>query len=90
MRVPSFPSPAGTVRVQPVPGAHDYVQGVAGALPGVTLLPDPPPRVRGARPGQWWPPAVLDPSWWSRPDRSGTTDVLHVHFGFEQVPTERL
>lgn len=73
------------LRVASVPAGHPYVHHLA-AVDGpdpVVRLPDPRPAVDDPAPGQWWPPAMLDPSWVRR--HRDDFDVMHVHFGFESA-----
>ena len=72
-----------TLRIASVPEDHVYVRHL-GALDGsdrVVRLPDPPPDVPDAIPGQWWPPPMLTPGWVR--DHRDDFDVMHVHFGFD-------
>lgn len=79
-----------TVDVVSVPSGHPYVQHLRP--PGDRTVgfsfradpdPDDPSRPAGDR---WWPPVALDPAWLARQD----CDVLHVHFGFDACPVDRL
>jgi hypothetical protein len=75
------------VRVASVPAGHVYVRHLAGVdgSDRVVRLPDPP-VANGATASQWWPPAMLEPSWVTR--HRHEFDVFHVHFGFDaQSPT---
>lgn len=68
-----------------VPSGHVYVRHLAPepglAAAGAHRLPDPPPRVADPEPGQWWPPAMLDPAW----VRAHDFDLMHLHFGFDAL-----
>ncbi len=76
-------APPPRPRVASVPSAHPYVEHLGA---DVERLPDPP--VPGAEPGQWWPPGVLDAEWIAA--HAGRFDLVHVHFGLESLPLERL
>jgi hypothetical protein len=76
------------IRVASVPANHVYVRHLSRPGDGVVRLPDPPPRFAEARPGQWWPPAMLDPTWLRR--NADTFDVFHLHFGFDAISSEHL
>lgn len=76
-------SPDSRLRVASVPGDHAYVRHLGL---DAELLPDPRPR--GAAPGQWWPPVMLDPAWTAR--HADRFDVMHVHFGMETLTPEAL
>lgn len=67
------------MRIASVPGGHPYVRGLSVPGDGVTRLPDP--RVPGAPSTQWWPPAMLEPSWLRT--HAAEFDVVHVHFGYD-------
>jgi hypothetical protein len=47
----------------------------------VARLDDPVPPGAGLQAGQWWPPAMLSPSWVL--DHHRDFDVFHVQFGFD-------
>ncbi|QWC86867.1 glycosyltransferase [Nocardioidaceae bacterium] len=53
---------------------------------GPRRLPDPVPRVPRPQPGQWWPPAMLSPTWVAQAE----FDVFHLHFGFDAWEPSRL
>lgn len=72
--------------VASVPAAHPYVASVVDS-DVVTLLGDPVPQ-GAARPGQWWPPRLLEPDYLRR--RLGDCDLLHVHFGFDTNSPDQL
>ncbi len=74
----TLPSTTSRLRVASVPGGHPYVRHLGL---DVDLLADPQPR--GAGPGQWWPPVMLDPAWTAA--NADRFDVMHVHFGVETV-----
>ncbi|WP_304105980.1 hypothetical protein [Mycolicibacterium bacteremicum] len=65
-----------------VPAAHPYVHAVVDP-DHITLLPDPVPT-GVTRPGQWWPPRLLEPAFLA--DHIDQIEVLHVHFGFDATP----
>lgn len=75
--------------VASVPAAHPYVEAVVNP-DTVTLLKDPVPKGSN-RPGQWWPPRLLEPDFLrhrlppvaSRAPGHDGVDLLHVHFGFD-------
>ncbi|WP_218917775.1 glycosyltransferase [Nocardioides dokdonensis] len=73
-----------------MPSGHVYVRHLApegpGPARGALRLPDPPPRAVDPEPGQWWPPAMLDPAW----VREHDFDVLHLHFGFDALDPDDL
>ncbi len=73
------------IRVVSVPSAHPYVERIMAAN-GVISLPDP--IVAGAPPGQWWPPAALNPAWIH--EHAASAEVLHIHFGTESFTPWRL
>ena len=75
--------PDGAITVASVPAGHPYVRHLArpGPPDPVVRLPDPPPLADDPRPGQWWPPAMLDPGWVRR--HAGQVDLMHLHFGFD-------
>ena len=66
-----------------VPADHPYVVRAIGPQgephDGLVVLPE----ITGAD-GLWWPPALFDPV--RREAALGGVDVVHVHFGVEQVP----
>lgn len=78
----------GRVRtVAVVPGAHAYSRTVMPVEAGFAALPDPHPDLDGEVAGaRWWPPRMLTPEWVARSD----FDLMHVHFGVEQVPLSTL
>jgi hypothetical protein len=49
----------------------------------VVRLPDSMPDDAAAQPGQWWPPAMLDPEGVYR--YADEFDVFHVHFAFDPL-----
>ncbi|MCS5716023.1 glycosyltransferase family 4 protein [Herbiconiux sp. CPCC 205716] len=73
------------IRVASVPAGHPYVRSVAPGPEAAHILPDPE---LGRPPGQWWPPALLDPQYLFA--ALDGFDLLHVHFGLESVPTPQL
>lgn len=82
--------PSAVLDVVSVPAGHPYVQHLRppdGRAAGFAFRADPDPddpsRPAGDR---WWPPAALEPAWLARQD----CDVLHVHFGFDACPVDRL
>lgn len=79
-----------TIRVASVPAGHVYVQHLAGTHgpDPVTRLADPVPRSHDPAPGQWWPPAMLDPGWLA--DHRDDFDLCHVHFGFDALSAAEL
>ena len=88
---------AGQIRVASIPSGHPYVSHLAppdaddGSVRGsspVHRLPDPRPLVVAPQPGQWWPPAMLDPRWVAT--HGNDFDVMHVHFGFDTATPEDL
>ncbi len=78
----------GRVRtVAVVPGGHAYSRTVMPVEAGFVALPDPHPDLDGEVAGaRWWPPRMLTPEWVARSD----FDLMHVHFGVEQVPMSTL
>lgn len=66
-----------------VPSDHPYIVRAIGPQgephDGLVVLPE----ITGAD-GLWWPPALFDPV--RREAALGGVDVVHVHFGVEQVP----
>ena len=84
------------IRVASIPSNHAYVRNLAavdnpnGDTPDVDpvlRLADPPPNVPDARPGQWWPPVMLDSRWVHAHHQE--FDVAHLHFGFDAAdPTD--
>ncbi|QKE85738.1 glycosyltransferase family 1 protein [Arthrobacter sp. NEB 688] len=70
-----------------MPGGHAYSRTVMPAESGFVALPDPHPDLDGQVAGtRWWPPRMLTPEWVERSD----FDLMHVHFGVEQVPLSTL
>jgi glycosyltransferase involved in cell wall biosynthesis len=71
------------IRVASVPAGHVYVRHLGDPAGGdaVARLDDPVPPGPGVRAGQWWPPAMLSPSWVL--DHHREFDVFHVQFGFD-------
>lgn len=66
-----------------VPASHVYVRHLApvdAQVTAVDRLADPPPS-RPAADGQWWPPAMLDPTWVET--HAAEFDIFHIHFGFD-------
>jgi hypothetical protein len=53
----------------------------------VARLPDPTPTQQ-TTPGQWWPPAMLDPGWIR--EHHDEFDIFHVHFGFDALAADEL
>ncbi|MGG5258846.1 glycosyltransferase family 1 protein [Phycicoccus avicenniae] len=54
---------------------------------GFAALADPHPDHDGQAAGaRWWPPRMLTPGWVAR----SAFDLMHVHFGVEQVPLSTL
>lgn len=77
------------IRVGSIPAGHPYVSHLGG--PGdvrVVRPPDPPPAVADPLPGQWWPPARLEPAWVSA--HHDEIDLMHLHFGFEASSPDQL
>lgn len=74
-----------TIRIVSVPADHPYVRALSDHEQ-LRLLPDPP--VPGGAPGQWWPPAALDPDWIRR--HRDDVDLLHIHFGTESFDAQWL
>lgn len=77
--------PRRPIRVASIPALHPYIQHLA-VPPGdvsdsVVRLQDPPPDVADPQPGQWWPPAMLEPGWPGA--HAMDFDVAHLHFGFD-------
>ncbi|MEO5901828.1 MAG: glycosyltransferase [Ilumatobacteraceae bacterium] len=70
----------GPVRVLSIPAEHPYVRHTLGVVHDVVVLDDPTTP--------WWPPRSLDPVWVR--EHRATFDLVHVHFGFEQIPSEQL
>jgi hypothetical protein len=81
---------ADTLRVASVPAGHVYVRHLSAmeAGGGVVRLPDPRPLHGTATPGQWWPPAMLDPDWVDA--HAAEFDVFHIHFGFDALSAAQL
>lgn len=71
------------VRVASVPAEHVYPRHVTWRGDAVVHLADPAPAVDDASPGQWWPPAMLDPDWVRA--HADEFDVFHIHFGFDAL-----
>ena len=72
-----------------VPAAHAYTRLVAPSAQGWDVLADPHPDLpdRDAADGErWWPPKMLSAQWVEGHD----FDVMHVHFGLEQVELDVL
>ena len=69
------------LRIASVPLDHVYVSHLAATSgpPAVDRLAGF--DVPGARPGQWRPSPVLEPTWLR--GHAGIFEVVHVHFGFE-------
>ncbi|WP_343233190.1 glycosyltransferase family 1 protein [Miltoncostaea oceani] len=87
-RTASPRAPAGVIRVASLPAEHVYVRHIAdpGGSDGVVRLPEP---FRGGPAGaSWYPSPMLDPRWIAR--NAHAFDVMHVHFGFDHLPAERL
>lgn len=82
--------PAAPLRVASVPAAHPYVQHLQDPIDNeaVIRLPDPPPLVAAAGPGQWWPPRMLDLDWVR--EHRDEFDLMHLHFGFDDATPEHL
>lgn len=79
------------ITVASVPTAHRYVEHLdAVGTQSVVRVPDPVPADAdpGKEPGRWWPPRWLEPTWLRA--HIDTVDLLHVHFGFDSIPPERL
>lgn len=79
----------GPITVASVPAGHVYVRH---ALTGpdasrVRVLPDPP-GLGGSEQSQWWPPAVLAPSWPA--SVRDEVDVVHLQFGFDARSPQQL
>ena len=74
---------ASRIRVASVPAGHVYVRhlGDPGGGDVVARLDDPLPPGSGLQAGQWWPPAMLSPSWVM--DHHREFDVFHIQFGFD-------
>lgn len=70
----------GPMRVLSIPAEHPYVRHTLGAAHDVVVLDDPTTP--------WWPPLGLDPTWVR--EHRATFDLVHVHFGFEQIASEQL
>jgi len=71
------------IRVASVPSQHVYVAHLShpAADDGVLRLPDPRPDVDVPLVGQWWPPAMLSPTWIA--EHRDEFDVFHIQFGFD-------
>jgi hypothetical protein len=77
------------IRVASIPNGHPYVAHLAvPSDDGVRRLPDPPPAVPDPLPGQWWPPAVLEPGWIEQ--HADEIDLVHLHFGFDTATPAQL
>ncbi len=70
------------IRVASVPAGHVYVSHLSdpSGADAVVRLADPVPSAV-AQPGQWWPPAMLSPSWVR--DHHDEFDIFHIQFGFD-------
>ncbi|NHA68458.1 glycosyltransferase family 4 protein [Phycicoccus flavus] len=70
-----------------MPGGHAYTRTVMPVEAGFAALPDPHPDRDDCLAGErWWPPRMLTPGWVTR----SAFDLMHVHFGVEQVPVSTL
>lgn len=77
------------ITVASIPTAHRYVEHLdAPQGPSVIRLPDPTPSDAGPGDTRWWPPRFLEPEWLE--SALGTFDLMHIHFGFDSIPAERL
>ena len=78
------------ITVASVPTAHRYVTHLDAADPSPTILRLPDPSPTDLRPGEqrWWPPRWLEPEWLRR--NVDRFDLLHLHFGFDNVPVATL
>lgn len=77
------------IRVGSIPAGHPYVAHLSD--PGdlrVLRPPDPAPAVADPLPGQWWPPARLEPEWVTA--HHDEIDLIHLHFGFDASSPDRL
>ena len=82
-------APAFPIRVGSIPAGHPYIAHLGD--PGDVLVlrpPDPAPAVADPLPGQWWPPALLEPDWVTAHHHD--IDLMHLHFGFEASTPDRL
>jgi hypothetical protein len=75
------------ITIASVPTGHRYVAHLDAGSSRATRLPDPVPA-GAADNDRWWPPRWLEPEWLRL--HINEFDLLHLHFGFESVPTERL
>ena len=73
-----------------MPAGHVYVRHLESVRvrSAVVRLPDPDPDVPDPAPGQWWPPAMLSPTWIH--EHAEQFDVFHVHFGFDALSPAQL
>src|SRR2546421_6486087 len=70
------------IRIASVPSVHVYVRHIADpAGDDVLRIPDPLPPGPDPLPGQWWPPAMLSPSWVLK--HHDDFDIFHIQFGFD-------
>lgn len=80
------------ITVASVPTAHRYVEHLdapgTSVAPSVLRLRDPRPADVGADESRWWPPRWLEPAWLET--HIDTFDLLHLHFGFDSTPPDRL
>ncbi|HEV7211477.1 MAG TPA: glycosyltransferase family 1 protein [Blastococcus sp.] len=84
------PTTRPMLRIASVPADHVYVRhlGLPDGSDRVHRLPDPVPDDPDPAPGQWWPPRMLSPGWVR--EHHADFDVMHVQFGFDAQPPERL
>ncbi|MGA9874048.1 MAG: hypothetical protein WBQ44_23295 [Rhodococcus sp. (in: high G+C Gram-positive bacteria)] len=91
------------ITIASVPTGHAYVRNLdsvdstavnpaavecaAGDISTVVRLPDPVP-MGAENTDRWWPPRWLEPEWLGRHMKD--FDLLHLHFGFDSMPIDRL
>jgi glycosyltransferase involved in cell wall biosynthesis len=81
--------PSDLITVASVPTAHSYVEHLAPlGDSAVSRLPDPRPVDAEEGATRWWPPRWLEPHWLA--EHVDSVDLLHIHFGFDSIPPERL